>query len=185
MPVTSSILRAPILRAPLARAAALALLSAALPFAPAAAQEAASGPVLTIVCPPTVTLTYGGVARLPFPGKELDLSGFKPSFAPATVRLIDADVTPPADAQNERMSGMAENEMTAKPGEPLHYVVWPKSAKAPDPSVVTCAYEGGYALQRRLPATVRSCTLTSAVRKTEAGDPSTRRIFTKAEFACR
>ncbi|WP_127090660.1 hypothetical protein [Aquabacter cavernae] len=165
------------------RSAAVALLLSALP---AAAHAQGTGPDLAISCPPTLALTYGAIAQLPFEGREYNLAGFKPAFAAATVRLIEAEVTQPADEQNERLSGMAENEMTAKPGQPLNYVIWSKGAKAPDfPAVVSCGYEGGIALQRPLPATVRGCILTYAVRKTDAGDPSTRRIYTKADFACR
>lgn len=179
------------------RRAAIALLPATvltlglLPPSSASAQGAPSSgappsPAMNITCPPTLKLTYTGVAQLPFPGREFDLSGFTPTFVPVTVRLISAEIAPPADDKKERLSGMAENEMTAKPGQPLIYVIWPKGAKEPEyEAAVSCAYEGGYALQRRLPKTVRTCTLTYAVRQTGAEDTSTRRFYTKADFACR
>lgn len=173
--------------APLVLAAARALFctlvlagcgTAALAQAPAAP--------LTVSCPATLNVTYSGIAQLPFPDKELDIGGFTPAYAPATVRLIDAEITPPADAQNARLSGTAVNEMKAKPGDPLIYEVWPKGeATPPFPAVVSCAYEGGYALQRRLPATIRTCTLTYVAAKTGEQDASNRQIFTKADFLCR
>ncbi|TCT07680.1 hypothetical protein [Aquabacter spiritensis] len=139
-----------------------------------------------VACPPTLDLTYQGVAQLSFEGKEFDMSGWTPGFAPASARLIEADVTPPADAKGERMSGMADNAETAKPGQPLIYTIWQKGKAEPDyAAVVTCGYEGGLALQKAIPRAVHSCTLRAATRKAAATDPSTRRFYTSAVFSCR
>lgn len=169
----------------LTRAAPRALLSA-LVLAGACSGALAQAPAapLAVSCPTNLHVAYSGIAQLPFPDKELDIGGFTPAYSPATVRLIGAEITPPADAQKARLSGVAVNEMKAKPGEPLIYEVWPKGEAAPAPAVVSCEYEGGYALQRRLPPTIRSCTLTYTAGKTGEQDTTNRQIFTKADFLC-
>ncbi|MEW6257212.1 MAG: hypothetical protein AB1592_14760 [Pseudomonadota bacterium] len=174
------------LTSPIRTACPVLVCAAAMILACGVAAAQSPAEPLAVSCPPSLNVTYSGIAQLPFPGKELDIGGFTPAYSPTSVRLIGAEITPPADAKNARLSGVADNEMTAKPGETLIFTIWPKGQAAPAfPAVVSCAYEGGYALQRRLPATVRTCSLTYAASKTDSEDTSTREIFTKAEFLCR
>ncbi|WP_322514159.1 hypothetical protein SR870_13985 [Rhodopseudomonas palustris] len=149
---------------------------------PAQAQDGGA----TIACPPTIELTYTAIKRLPFEGKEYDLNGMQPSFGPTIVRLIDPDVTPLADNKNEMMSGMADNGEEAKAGEPLVYTLWGEGQPAPEsPSAITCRYEGGYALQKALPATTRACTLRYQRGKSPVTEHTTRELYTSAVFSCR
>ncbi|ATQ69617.1 MULTISPECIES: hypothetical protein [Methylosinus] len=143
-----------------------------------------------IACPLTLDVAYTKVAKLdfgaPVPDEPLDIEGFEPRVATATVRLIAPDIAPGADAKNEISYGMADNAETAKPGELLVFTIWAAGEKAPVfPAFVTCHYEGGLVLQRALPASTRACTLRSAWKKSAPNEPTTRQLYTRAEFTCR
>lgn len=104
---------------------------------------------------------------------------------PAVARLLTADITPEPDPKMGRISGMADNAETAKPGQPLIYTVWPKEEKdPPGPQYVTCEYEGGLALHTLLPGETRTCTLRSAEQPAARTETSTRDFYSSAVFTC-
>ena len=81
---------------------------------------------------------------------------------------------------------MADNEMDAKPGQALIYTIWPQGEKQPDAaSFVTCKYEGGYAIVRKVHMATRQCTSQQTWKDSAPTEISTRRTLTRATFNCK
>ncbi|MCO4052743.1 MAG: hypothetical protein HEQ16_01520 [Bosea sp.] len=144
-------------------------------------------PEFSASCPASLTVTYQKIAQRSFGDPEDDLTGFVPSFLPNTViRLISAHIAAVANPGESTSADMADNQDTAKPGQALIYTFWRKGEKAPDyAAAVTCHYEGGLALQKAVPATMRSCSVSETVKQPKVGDSTNRTIVTKADVKCR
>lgn len=138
-----------------------------------------------IACPPKLDLRYSEIRRLPLPGKDYDIAGFRPSFTAVGVRLIAADVAPLSDASNELQDGTPDRSAVAGPDE-LVFTLWRDGQREPNSNAaVTCRYEGGYALQRPLATSTRACTLRYRKIKPQAPETSTRAFYSSAVFTCR
>ncbi|WP_022720492.1 STY0301 family protein [Rhodopseudomonas sp. B29] len=158
------------------------VLSAFVVSAPLA--HAQSG-AATIACPPTVDLSYSGVARLPYAGRDYDIAGFQPNFTPVGARLIAAEVAPLADASNELQSAKPASANAADSGE-VAFKLSDEGLPAPkSPLAITCRYEGGYALQRALSTTTQRCTLSYQKSRPPTAETTTRYLYTSAVFTCR
>jgi len=145
-----------------------------------------------VSCPAAIDISYTGVGQLDFgpidaaEQKKLDIKGFHARFEPARIRLIEAGITPGPDEKNELSSGTADNEMDAKPGQALIYTIWPQGEKQPEAtSFITCKYEGGYAIVRKLPMATRQCTSQQTWKDSARTEISTRRTLTRASFNCK
>ena len=154
----------------------------------ATAQGPGKAAAYRATCPLTVDLTYTKVGKLDFgtPDPKLDIAGWQPRFAPASVRLTSAMIAYGADDKRDIIGFPPDNADSAKPGEPLVYAIHPSDPKNPaSASHVTCEYEGGFALQQALPPTIRTCSVRTQSRKAAPIETTTREFLTAAEVSCR
>jgi hypothetical protein len=164
-------------------------LSALLLSAAAATAQGSGNPSLRVACPATVDLIYTQVGKLDFggpPDPKLNISSWQPRFAPVAARLIEAAVKYGVDEKG-LISGSTPDNMDAKPGDPLVYEIWkPSDRNNPAQAAhLTCEYEGGFVIQRPVPAGTRSCSVRTTMRKAAPSETTTREFITSAEFSCR